>query len=284
VAAKASRSNPPRGRVRRQLLNLNHRPRRSLGQHFLSDPGIAKKIVDFAKISRESHVVEIGPGLGALTDFLAAKAASLTLIEYDTKLADELRTRFADTPHVDVVEADVLEVDFATVTGVQKDAVVVANLPYNIATAVLARLLSQRELFSRIVVMVQREVAERLRAAPGTKAYGTLSVMTQIVARAQRGFVVGPAAFVPRPAVDSEVVVIEPSPRLRADVHDFEGFRRLVQTVFGQRRKQLVNSLRTLSDAPAAVLGSLGIDPTRRPETLSLEEFARLSNALAGPR
>jgi 16S rRNA (adenine1518-N6/adenine1519-N6)-dimethyltransferase len=284
VAAKAPRSGRRSGKVRRRLADLDHRPRRSLGQNFLADPGIAKKIVDLAAIPPGAHVVEIGPGLGALTQMLAERAAKLSLIEYDAKLAADLRRRFADQADVEVIEADALEVDFASVVGAQGGAIVVANLPYNIATAVIARLLERRELFSRLVVMVQREVAERLRAAPGSKAYGRLSVLTQIVARAQRTFVVRPAAFVPRPQVDSAVVLIEPAGELRADVRDFDRFRRLVMTVFGQRRKQLANSLRSMTADPTELLRAAGIDPKRRPETLSLEELARLSNALGEER
>lgn len=282
MAAKPSQPDSKGGKVRRRLADLDHRPRRSLGQNFLADPGIARRIVDFAAISLGTRVIEIGPGLGALTEILAGRATDLVLIEYDTTLAKELRARFADSPHVRVIEADALQVDFATLVGGSDQAVAVANLPYNIATAVLARLLARRELFSRIVVMIQREVAERLRAEPATKAYSALSVLTQVAARVQRGFSVGPAAFVPRPEVESEVVLIEPSGELRADVHNLDDFRRLVQTVFGQRRKQLVNSLRALSKEPAEVLRSVAIDPTRRPETLTLDEFARLSNALEG--
>jgi 16S rRNA (adenine1518-N6/adenine1519-N6)-dimethyltransferase len=266
--------------VRRQLASLGHRPRRGLGQNFLADKGVARRIVDLAAIVAGTHVIEIGPGLGALTDLLAEQATKLSLIEYDTRLAGNLRARFASQPHVRVLEADALEVDFSAVVGDDTGAIVVANLPYNIATPVLARLLQRRELFSRFIVMVQREVAERLRAIPGTKAYGPLAVLTQIVARAQRGFVVRPGAFVPRPEVDSEVVVIEPSRGFRADVSDFETFRRMVMTVFGQRRKQLANSLRLLADDATVVLRSADIDPKRRPETLSLDELARLSNAL----
>jgi 16S rRNA (adenine1518-N6/adenine1519-N6)-dimethyltransferase len=280
VAAKLSRSAPPAGKVRRQLADLGHRPRRSLGQHFLADPTIARKIVDLARITGPACVVEIGPGLGALTEELAQRASKLILIEYDTGLTSDLRLRFEGVEHVTIIEADVLEVDFAQALEAVPVAIVVANLPYNIGTAVLARLLDHRRLFSRIVVMVQREVAERLRAAPGSKAYGALSVLTQVAATVQRGFRVAPGAFVPRPEVDSEVVVIEPSLGWRADIGDFDRFRRLVQTVFSQRRKQLVNSLRPLSRSPADLLRSIGIDPTRRAETLSLDEFAKLSQAI----
>jgi 16S rRNA (adenine1518-N6/adenine1519-N6)-dimethyltransferase len=276
-----TRSDPPAGRVRRQLADLGHRPRRALGQHFLADPGIAARIVDLADIPPGSCVVEIGPGLGALTDLLAEKAGKLILIEYDRDLARDLRSKFAGAAHVTVVEGDALEVDFGDVLGATTEAIVVANLPYNIATAVLARLLDQRGRFARLVVMIQREVAERLRATPGSKAYGALSVLTQAAARVQRGFRVAPGAFVPRPEVDSEVVRIEPSREWRADIADFDAFRRLVQTVFGQRRKQLGNSLRPLAARPAELLRAAGLDPMRRAETLSLEEFARLSNAFS---
>jgi 16S rRNA (adenine1518-N6/adenine1519-N6)-dimethyltransferase len=279
VADKQSRTRGSRGGIRRQLATLGHRPRRSLGQNFLADPGVARKIVALANIKPPEHVIEIGPGLGALTDLLAQSSDDLCLIEYDRKLAADLRTRFADAGHIRIVEADVLEVDWPAILG-NRRAVVVANLPYNIATAVLTRLLEQRHLFSRFVVMVQREVAERLVAAPGSKAYGVLGILTQAVARVRRGFRVAPGSFVPRPEVESEVVVIEPSAALRAPIDDLSVFRRLVRTVFSQRRKQLVNSMRPLCDNPGDLLSSLGIDPRRRPETLTLDELAVVSNAL----
>lgn len=280
VAENRAPAGGQRGGVRRQLAGLGHRPRRSLGQHFLADPGVARRIVDLARITPADPVIEIGPGLGALTELLAANATDLRLVEYDRTLAADLRSRFAAQTHVRVVEADVLQIALEELVQATGGAIVVANLPYNIATAVLVRLLERRRLFPRIVVMVQREVAERLRAAPGSKAYGVLSVLTQIVARVERGFRVPPGAFVPRPAVDSEVVVIEPSAEPRAAVDDLQAFRVLVQTAFGKRRKQLINSLRPLCDRPAELLRSVGIDPTRRPETLSLDELAAVSNAL----
>lgn len=279
VAEKRSRSGGDRGSVRRQLASIGHRPRRSLGQHFLADPGVARRIVDLAAISPTECVVEIGPGLGALTDLLAESTNDLRLVEYDSNLAADLRSRFANADHVRIVEADALEVDWPEVLGDGR-AVVVANLPYNIATAVLTRLLEQRHLFSRFVIMVQREVAERLVAKPGSKTYGVLGVLTQAVARVRKGFRVAPGSFVPRPEVESEVVVIEASDALRAPIDDLTAFRRLVRTVFGQRRKQLINSLRPLCDNPAELLRSVGIDPRRRPETLSLDELASVSNAL----
>lgn len=271
-----------RGRVREQLADLGHRPRRSLGQHFLADGGLARRIVELARIGPGDPVIEIGPGLGALTDLLAEGTAELRLVEYDAALAADLRRRFSEQSHVSVVQGDILQVDLRSLAGGARRAVVIGNLPYNIATAAIARLLDHRELFARMVVMVQREVAERLRARPGSKAYGALSVLTQVTAQVERGFRVPPGAFIPRPAVESEVVVIHPSVEPQACIEDLETFRSLVRCVFGKRRKQLVNSLRSLCERPADRLRAIGIDPTRRPETLSLEELAALSNALRG--
>jgi 16S rRNA (adenine1518-N6/adenine1519-N6)-dimethyltransferase len=271
----------PRGAVRRELARLGRGPRKRLGQHFLVQPGIAQRIVELARLGGKERVVEIGPGLGALTDRLAARAADLWLVEVDADLAQRLRVRYADRRHVHVVEADVLAVDFPALLGPGSTAVVVANLPYNIATAVLAKLLADPRCFARLVVMVQREVAERLRAQPGGKAYGVLSVLTQFAARVHSGMRVGPGAFVPPPKVDSEVIVVEPHREPPVPVRDPLLLRRVVTTAFGQRRKQLANSLRPLCANAAGLLQSVGIDPARRPETLSLAEFAALTDALA---
>jgi len=266
--------------VRRELARLGRYPRKRLGQHFLSDPGVAQRIVDLARLASTDRVVEIGPGLGALSDVLVHRAGAVWLIEIDADLAARLRSQYAALPHVHVVQADVLTVDFAALLGRGAPAVVVGNLPYNIATAVLAQLLAQHGCFARLVLMLQREVVERLRARPGGKDYAALSVLTQFAARLRPGMRVGPEAFVPRPKVESEVVIIEPYARAPVEVADAAAFRRLVRTVFTQRRKQLVNSLRPLCADPAAALRTVGIDPMRRPETLTLAEFAALSDAL----
>ena len=179
-----------------------------------------------------------------------------------------------------VVEADALRIDFAALLGAGEPAVVVANLPYNVATAILASLLEKHRCFSRLVLMLQREVVDRLRALPGTKDYSALSVYTQFAARLRPGLRVGPAAFVPRPKVESEVIVIEPYATPPLPVTDPAVFKRVVRTAFNQRRKQLLNSLRPLCSDAAAVLRSVNIDPSRRPETLTLAEFAALSDAV----
>ncbi|MCK6556735.1 16S rRNA (adenine(1518)-N(6)/adenine(1519)-N(6))-dimethyltransferase RsmA [Candidatus Binatia bacterium] len=270
----------PAAAVRGELARLGRPARKALGQHFLIDAAAAGRIVALAGIAPAGErVVEIGPGLGALTARLAATAGSLWLVEIDSDLAERLRTTYAGEPKVHVVQADILEVDLASLLGLGPRAVVVANLPYNIATAVLMKLLAQPACFRRLVVMIQREVAERLRAAPGSKTYGALSVFTQAAAEVRRGFRVGPDAFVPRPKVDSEVVCIEPYATPPVPIADPGRFRQVVLAAFNQRRKQLGNSLAgVLSEAPAA-LRDLGIDPARRAETLSLAEFAAVAAA-----
>lgn len=277
---KQPASQRPIGAVRTELATLGRRARKRLGQHFLADTGVARRIVDLAQLTGRERVVEIGPGLGALSALLAESARELWLIELDADFAARLRAQYAHAPHVHVIEADALRIDYPALLGAGEPAVVVANLPYNIATAILAALLDRPERFSRLVLMLQREVVDRLRAAPGSKDYSALSVYTQFAARLRPGIRVGPAAFVPRPKVESEVIVIEPYLTPPVAVTDLALFKRVVRTTFSQRRKQLLNSLRPLCSEAAALLRSVDIEPSRRPETLTLAEFATLSNAL----
>jgi 16S rRNA (adenine1518-N6/adenine1519-N6)-dimethyltransferase len=267
-------------RPSRLLATLGRRARKRLGQHFLADTGVARRIVDLAQLTGAERVVEIGPGLGALSALLAERARELWLIELDADFAARLHAQYAPAPQVHIVEADALRIDYAAMLGAGDPAVVVANLPYNVATAILAALLDRPECFARLVLMLQREVVDRLRAAPGSKDYSALSVYTQFAARLGPGLRVGPGAFVPRPKVESEVIVIEPYRTPPVAVSDIALFKRVVRTTFNQRRKQLLNSLRPLCGEAAALLRSVGIEPTRRPETLTLVEFATLSNAL----
>jgi len=271
----------PAAAVRHELARLGRPARKALGQHFLVNAAVVDRIVALADLTPGAdRVLEIGPGLGALTARLADRAGTLWLVEVDRDLAARLRETYAAVAHVQVVEADVLGVDFAALLGPGPRAIAVANLPYNIATAVLAALLAQPGCFRRLVVMVQREVAERLRATPGSKTYGALSVLTQAAADVRRGFRVGPDAFVPRPKVDSEVLCLEPYTTPPVAIGDAGGFRRVVLAAFNQRRKQLGNSLAGVLADPVAALHGLGIDPTRRAETLTLAEFAAVAAAV----
>jgi len=269
---------PPMGEVRRRLAQLGQRPQKRLGQHFLSDRYVAERIVDLARVEAGVPVVEIGPGLGVLSDLLAPRCSRLLLIELDPGLAEDLRRRYGDTPAVEVIHADAARADFAALLAGQPPAIGIGNLPYNAATAILAHMLEQRQCFRRLVFMLQREVAERLAAAPGSRAYGSLTVLTQIYCDVHMVLPVGPGAFVPRPQVDSMVALLEVLPEPRVATAAIPRLRRLVRGIFTHRRKQLRNAARGLLRDPDAALRAAGIDPMRRPETLSIEELARLAS------
>jgi 16S rRNA (adenine1518-N6/adenine1519-N6)-dimethyltransferase len=274
---------PSLHRATRQALNrLGLHPRRRLGQSFLVAPLVVERILDAAD-ARGKVVVEIGPGLGALSDALVASASRLVLVEIDPRLSDRLRERYAAAAHVRVVSADALDVDFADLLGDAAGAVAVGNLPYSVGTQILLRLLEARRLFARLVLMLQREVAERIVAPPGSKPYGTLSVWTALYGDARIALRVPPSAFVPRPKVESAIVRIELRSEPRVSIGDPAGFRAVVRAAFGRRRKTLRGALAGM--ATASQIEAAGIDPTRRGETLSLAEFAAIANLLtAGAR
>jgi 16S rRNA (adenine1518-N6/adenine1519-N6)-dimethyltransferase len=273
---------PSLQRTTRQTLDrLGVRPRRRLGQSFLVAPAVVARIVDAADV-RGKAVVEIGPGLGALSDTLAALASRLWLVEIDPRLCERLRERYAPAAHVRVVHADALDVDFADLLRGSAGAVAVGNLPYSIGTQILLRLLDARRLFARLVLMLQREVAERIVAPPGSRSYGTLSVWTALYGEARIALRVPPGAFVPRPKVESAIVTIELRSQPRTPVADPVRFRAVVRAAFGQRRKTLRGALSAM--ATASEIEAAGIDPTRRGETLSLHEFAAIANRLTGAR
>jgi 16S rRNA (adenine1518-N6/adenine1519-N6)-dimethyltransferase len=273
-----------RREAREALAAAGLRPRKRWGQHFLCDPGVARRIVETAELGPRSIVVEIGPGLGALTDELAARAGRLYLIEVDPGLAARLVARHADNPRVRLVEGDVLTLPLADIMR-ESSATVVANLPYNIATPVLFRLLELRHRFPRAIVMLQREMAARLAAAPGSADYGVTSVLVQAFATVRLAFRVSRRSFLPPPAVDSSVVDIRWSADPRVEIDDTDLFRDVVRAAFGQRRKMLRNALSALAAhrgrVAEDVLSAAGIAPTARAETLGLEEFARLARAFA---
>jgi 16S rRNA (adenine1518-N6/adenine1519-N6)-dimethyltransferase len=277
----------PRREPRRPAPRLRPRevrPRKRFAQHFLTRTDTARRIVELARIEPTDTVVEIGPGLAALTDLLAARAARLHAIEIDRDLCRRLRERFADDPRVLVEEGDVLDMNVAEMLGSHAPAVVVANLPYNISTPVLVKLLTEPHLFRRLVLMLQRELADRICAAPGSRTYGSLSILVQLVATARVAFRVPPSSFSPRPKVESAVIVIEPFAEQPLEESERAQVRRVVRTAFTRRRKQLSNCLRPLTPEPEDLLRKLDIDPRRRPETLAVEEFVRVARALAHSR
>jgi 16S rRNA (adenine1518-N6/adenine1519-N6)-dimethyltransferase len=255
--------------------------RKRFGQHFLVQPAIAERIVGLAGLRDDGVVLEIGPGRGALTHLLAPRCRRLLLIEVDRDLGAHLRSAFADRPAVEVITADVLAVDLRALLGASAPVTVVANLPYNISTPVLMHLLGEPELFDRLVLMLQREVAERLCAPPGNKTYGALSVVVQVVADARIALHVPPSAFAPRPQVESAVVVVEPRRPPPLDATERRALRAVVRTAFSRRRKQLANVIAPLTRDPRAVIEALGLAPQQRPETLTPADFVRLTAALA---
>ena len=256
-------------------------PRKRLGQHFLVDRTALQRIADALAPTPDDVVVEIGPGRGALTDLLATRAKRVVAIELDRDLVPYLRDRYAAAGNVEVIERDVLDVRLADVAG--PDFLLAGNVPYYITTPILFHALEPPRP-ARAVYLVQREVAERIVASPGSRTYGALSVNVQAVANAELVARVGAGAFRPPPSVESAIVRLTPrSDPVVAEAQEKE-FRSLVQECFGLRRKQMRRVIRTVAhlgaEAAERVLTDAGIDSEARPETLSPEGFARLLGAL----
>ena len=251
--------------------------RKSLGQHFLTDRRILARIADALKLEGGETVVEIGPGRGALTDLLAERAGRLVAVEVDRALAAVLRERYARRSNVLIAEADVLEVSLGELAA--GPYVLVGNVPYYITTPILFHALEHPRA-ERAVYLVQREVADRLSATPGSKEYGALTVNVAAVARAETLFRVPAGAFSPPPKVESAVVRITPLAEPFVTAAEEKPLRTLVQGAFGMRRKQMRRVIRTLRslDAETAelLLDEAGIEPEARPETLSVQQFVKL--------
>ena len=257
-----------------------HVPRRSLGQHFLIDKNIVHKIVRLAELQPGETVLEIGPGRGILTDALLDSSGLVVAVELDAALCAHLRATLGRRSNFRLVEGDALTFEYAQVPS---PFLVVANLPYYVSTPLLFRLLEDRRRIDRLVLMLQEEVVARLAAAPGGRDYGALSIAAQFYCEVRQAFRVPPTCFRPKPQVGSAVVVLTPLPNPRVSVADEAFFFRVVRAGFAHRRKALPNSLRDegFEGAPtAAALEQAGIDPRRRAETLSIEEFAALADGL----
>jgi 16S rRNA (adenine1518-N6/adenine1519-N6)-dimethyltransferase len=248
------------------------RPKRSLGQNFLHDDNVIERIIAALDLDMRDHVVEIGPGLGSLTEKLLESAATVSAVEFDRDMVALLRERFADALHI--VQADVLHVDLRSLgSGSRK---LVGNLPYNISTPILQKLIDVRDAFSTLVLMFQREVVDRITARAGSAGRGYLTVLTEAAFDAEHLFDVPPTAFRPEPKVWSSVVRLSPKPYFDLE-HDV---RRLAAKAFGQKRKTILNNLRSSYPDAAAILDGADIDAMRRPETLTLAEWVRLASAV----
>ena len=269
--------------VRAALRETNFRPRKSRGQNFLIHERVIDSIIRLLDLSPADEVVEIGPGLGFLTRRLLERAARVWAVEVDAALVERLGASvFAADPKLRLIHGDILEVPLGDMLP-DKKLKLVGNLPYSISTPVLFRIFALREHFSSLVLMVQKEVADRIAAQPGTKTFGTLSVWCQIHGRIIDRVSVSPEAFFPRPKVRSTVLKIELFPEPLVTASEIPILRGLVRAAFGQRRKTLGNALTAWlkSDGSAieTLLQSQGIDPRRRGETLSIDEFIKLARA-----
>jgi 16S rRNA (adenine1518-N6/adenine1519-N6)-dimethyltransferase len=258
-----------------------HRPRRRLGQHFLHDPKSIERIVAAFVPEPGQHVVEIGPGLGALTVPLLRRLGRLEVIELDRDLPARLAERCAGLGELRIHGTDALGFDFCALAGSGVKLRIIGNLPYNISTPLIFHLLEQADCIEDMLFMLQKEVVARLAAPPGSRTYGRLSVMVQYACRVRPLFTLKPGAFRPPPKVDSTLVHLVPHDKPPVAVRDRRLFAELVTRTFGQRRKQLRNSLKgwlTERDITAA-----GLRPQMRPEELALKDFAALANRLQVP-
>lgn len=268
--------------VTQHILNrFKLRADKKLGQNFLIDENVVRQIVAAAELSEADTVLEVGPGIGTLTQGLAESKAQVVAVELDTRLLPVLATTLEGYDNVRVVHGDILKVNIMEEVGAPSFKVC-ANLPYYITTPIIFALLEKRLPMERLVAMVQKEVAERMAAQPGGKDYGALSVAIQYYTEPEIAFIVPPTSFIPAPAVDSAVIVCKRREKPPVEVCDEALFFRVVKAAFSLRRKMLSNSLKNMgikAEQVAKWLELADVDGKRRAETLSLEDFAKLTNS-----
>lgn len=272
----------------RLLKRLNIRPSKGMGQNFLVERGIVERIVKHAKIEPTDHVIEVGPGLGILTEELALRSTAMTAIELDHELALYLPTVFRDLPNVRFIEANALDVRIEEIVPAGQPYVLAANLPYSLAAAVIRHFFEQSYPPRRMTVMIQREVAERIVATPPDMSI--LAIACQLYAVPAIAFHVSPDVFEPSPKVESSLIVFETRPTIAVPPEERPAFFKLVNSGFRQKRKQLANSMADELDLPKAdvsvLLARAGVDPSRRAQTLSLDDWvgvAKLWPLLGAP-
>lgn len=265
--------------------------KKSLGQNFLIDPNILTRIVDHANISEDTGTIEIGPGIGALTEHLARRSKKVVAFEIDQRLLPILNETLSPYSNVEIIHSDVLKADVKTVIEEKftdvNDIMVVANLPYYVTTPIIMKLLEEKLPIRGIVVMLQKEVADRISAKPGTKDYGSLSIAVQYYTTAEIVMTVPKTVFVPQPNVDSAIIRLTVRDQPAAEMKDEDFFFQVIKASFAQRRKTILNNLtnqlpfgKEKKEAIVTALNSAHIEPGRRGETLTIEEFARLSDEL----
>lgn len=265
--------------------------KKSLGQNFLIDPNILRNIVSHANLTENSGAIEVGPGIGALTEHLARAAKKVVSFEIDQRLLPVLEDTLSPYDNVKIIHSDILKADVPAVIAEEmpgiEDIMVVANLPYYVTTPILMKLLNDRLPIRGFVVMMQKEVADRITAKPGTKAYGSLSIAIQYYCTAEIAMVVPKTVFMPQPNVDSAVIRLIRHEKPPVEVIDEDFLFEVSRASFAQRRKTILNNLQNSlpngkqkKDEIIRALEQVGVDPTRRGETLSIEEFGRLADAL----
>ena len=268
----------------------DHRPTKRLGQNFLRDPGIIRKIVNALSPANGETIVEIGPGKGALTAELVQQAARVIAIEFDRNLVPLLNERFAAHHNFRLLQADALETDICALIQPATTARLVANLPYNISTAILQRLIAQRHCLQEMVVMLQKEVVERIQAPAGSSERGYLSVVVEAYCETEKLFDVPPGSFQPRPKVWSTVARLRFHPQIGVEVKNEQLLWAVVSAGFRQKRKTILNNLRNATDmlqeiikqngGASIVLCNAGVELQRRAESLTLQEWARIVRAM----
>ena len=256
---------------------------KSLGQNFLVDDSVLSDIVEGADVDKDDFVIEIGPGVGSLTAQLLLKAKRVTSIELDSDLIPILETELGEHDNFELIHKDALKVDFNRVIGDEESVKLVANLPYYVTTPIIVKLLKEQYNFKSLTIMIQKEVAERIDAEPNCKEYGSLSVLVQYYCDTKIVRRVAPSCFISRPKVESIVIRLDRLEKPRVEVKDEKLMFEIIRAGFNMRRKTLWNAAKTLKlekEKLEAAFENSGIDPKRRAETLSIEEFAKLADAI----
>lgn len=279
-------------RTKQILKKYNLSMKKSLGQNFLVEPNILTKMLDAGEIDKDTYVIEIGPGIGALTERLARDAKKVITFEIDRRLEPILKTELADYDNIEIIFQDILEVNLPELIAEKIEPgariVVAANLPYYITTPIIMNFIEQKLPIDTFVMMMQKEVAERMTSEPSSKNYGSLTMAIDYYTEAEISFIVPRTVFVPQPRVDSAVLKLKKREEPKVEVKNEKQFFQLTRASFQQRRKTLWNNLQShfgklpeVKDALKEALESTGIDGGRRAETLSIEEFAKLANEIA---
>ena len=256
---------------------------KSLGQNFLVDDSVLDDIIDGAEVNNEDFIIEIGPGVGTLTAQLLMKAKKVTAIELDSDLIPILEKELGDHENFNLIHKDALKVDFNELIGDEKNVKLVANLPYYVTTPIILKLLKDGYNFQSLTIMIQKEVAERINAVPNCKAYGALSVLVQYYCDTSIVRTVAPTSFIPRPKVESIVIKLDRLDKPRAETKNVKFMFELVRAGFNMRRKTLWNAAKTLKvnkEKLEEAFEKSGIDPKRRAETLTVQEFATLADCI----